>query len=52
MPQKNIDPCVVWLGYDSGNNDLPEPTLDKFRTLQRSFEDRRFNVILKTVREG
>ena len=48
---KNIDPCMVWLGYDSGKNNLPEPSLEKFKKLHKALRDKGFRVILKTVRE-
>ena len=47
---KEIEPCVVWLGFDSGNNDLPEPDYDKFWTLYHKLDEMGINVILKTVK--
>ena len=46
----NIDPCMVWLGYDSKKNNLTEPSLDKFWALHKKLQDSKYLVILKTVR--
>lgn len=48
---KDINPCMVWLGYDSKNNNLPEPSIDKFNKLYRTLKNEGFNVILKTVKK-
>jgi len=48
---KNIDPCMVWLGYDSKKNHLPEPSDKKFGSLHRTLKEVGIRVILKTVRE-
>ncbi len=44
---KQIKPYMVWLGYDSGKNHLPEPSLEKFKKLQNSLEKNGFDVTLK-----
>ena len=49
---ENINPCMVWLGYDSGKNRLPEPELEKVRNLQWELAKRGFVVVLKTIREA
>jgi len=49
---KNINPCVVWLGYDSGKNRLPEPELEKVRNLHWELASRGFVVVLKTIRKA
>jgi hypothetical protein len=49
---ENINPCMVWLGYDSGKNHLPEPKLEKVKTLHWELATRGFTVILKTIREA
>ena len=48
---KDIKPCMVWLGYDSKKNDLPEPSYEKFMNLKKTMEQVGIKVILKTVRE-
>lgn len=47
---KEINPVVVWLGYDSKNNNLPEPSYKKFKRFQQAIEKAGINVILKTVK--
>ena len=49
---ENINPCMVWLGYDSGKNKLPEPKLEKVRNLHWGLAKRGFVVVLKTIREA
>ncbi len=49
---ENINPCMVWLGYDSGKNKLPEPKLEKVRDLHWGLAKRGFVVVLKTIREA
>jgi len=46
-----INPCMVWLGYDSRNSHLPEPDLEKVKRLHWELGRRRFTVMLKTIRE-
>jgi len=49
---ENVNPCMIWLGYDSRNNHLPEPKLDKVKTLHWELGRRGFTVILKTIRRA
>jgi hypothetical protein len=49
---KNINPCMVWLGYDSRKNKLPEPGLEKVESLHRRLAKKGFVVILKTMRKA
>lgn len=49
---KDINPCMIWLGYDSGNNHLPEPALEKVKQLYWELSKAGFVVMLKTVREA
>ncbi len=49
---ENINPCMVWLGYDSGKNHLPEPKLEKVMSLYWELGRRGFAVILKTIRKA
>jgi len=39
---------MIWLGYDSGKNKLPEPDLEKIRSLHWRLAKKGFVVILKT----
>jgi len=48
----NINPCMVWLGYDSGKNKLPEPKLEKVKSLHWELAKRGFVVVLKTIRKA
>ena len=47
---ENINPCMIWMGYDSKNNCLTEPELEKVKTLHWELARRGFIVILKTIR--
>ena len=47
---ENINPCMVWIGYDSKKNYLPEPALEKVKTLYWELGRRDFTVVLKTIR--
>lgn len=47
-----INPCMVWLGYDSKRNYLPEPELEKVKILQWELAKTGFTVILKTIRKA
>lgn len=47
-----IDPCLIWLGYDSRKNCLPEPSLAKVQDLYWRLGSRGFNVVLKTIRKA
>ena len=49
---ENINPCMVWLGYDSGKNNLPEPELEKVKSLHWQLAKKGFIVILKTIRKA
>jgi len=49
---KDINPCMIWLGYDSKRCYLPEPELEKVRELHWELSRAGFVVILKTVREA
>ncbi len=46
----NIKPCMIWIGYDSKTNYLPEPELEKVKTLHWELAKRGFVVVLKTIR--
>ncbi len=48
---KDIDPELVWLGYDSGKNGLTEPPIDKFYDFYEALKDESYKVILKKVKE-
>ena len=49
---EKINPCMVWLGYDSGKNRLPEPNLEKVKSLHWELAKRGFTVIIKTIRKA
>lgn len=49
---ENINPCMVWLGYDSGKNRLPEPELEKVKELYWQLGQRGFMVVLKKIRRA
>ena len=48
----NIHPCLIWLGYDSRKNCLPEPSLANVQDLYWRLGSRGFNVVLKTIRKA
>jgi len=48
----NIQPVMVWLGYDSKGCGLPEPSLDKVRELHWALSLQGIPVLLKTIREA
>ena len=48
---ENINPCMVWLGYDSRRNRLPEPKLNKVKSLYWELGLMGFTIILKTIRK-
>jgi len=48
----SINPCMVWLGYDSQQNHLPEPNLEKVKNLYWELGLRGFAVILKIIRNA
>jgi len=43
---------MVWLGYDSQKNGLPEPELEKVKELHWERSKAGFVVILKTIRDA
>lgn len=47
-----VNPCMIWLGYDSKKCGLPGPSPNKFTKLWWELGRRGFTVILKSVREG
>lgn len=49
---ENISPCMIWLGYDSGKNHLPEPKLEKVKNLYWELGCLGFVVVLKTIRKA
>ena len=49
---ENINPCMVWLGYDSREHHLPEPKLEKVKNLYWELGRRGFTVILKKIRKA
>lgn len=49
---QKINPFMVWLGYDSGKNKLPEPKLAKVKSLYWELTKKGFVVILKTIRKA
>ncbi|MCJ7828765.1 MAG: hypothetical protein MUP81_03370 [Dehalococcoidia bacterium] len=46
---KEIQPCMVWLGYDTKKTGLPEPPLEKVKELYWELGRLGFTVILKKV---
>jgi len=49
---EDINPCMIWLGYDSKKNYLPEPPLEKVKRVYWELGKRGFTVILKTIRKA
>lgn len=49
---REINPCMVWLGYDSKKNYLPEPEFERVKALHWELSKRGFIVILKTLRKA
>jgi hypothetical protein len=47
----NINPNMIWIGYDSKNNYLPEPELSQVNELQQRLSQNRL-VFLKTIRKA
>jgi len=45
-----INPCMVWIGYDSGKNNLPEPPIEKVRELSWELQKAGITVILKRMK--
>ena len=48
----SINPVMIWLGYDSKKNCLPEPELRKVQILHWTLSRQGFVVILKTMRKA
>jgi len=48
---KDINPCMVWIGYDSKKNNLPEPPIEKVKELHWELSKMGIVVLLKKVRE-
>jgi hypothetical protein len=48
----DINPVMVWLGYDSGQNNLPEPALDKVKDLHWRLSQAGYVVMLKKIRDA
>ena len=46
---ENINPCMIWLGYNSRKNNLPEPELEKVKELYWELGKQGFTVILKKI---
>jgi len=46
-----IDPEIVWIGYDNHNNNLPEPPVKKVLELAEKLLDVGITVSLKTIPE-
>jgi len=49
---QDLNPCTVWLGYDSRKNHLPEPPLEKVKSLYWELGRRGLSVVLKTIRKA
>jgi len=49
---ENINPRMVWLGYDSRKNSLPEPDLEKVKQLHWQLSREGFLVVLKKTRDA
>ena len=49
---ENINPIMIWLGYDSKRNRLSEPEIEKVRELQWELSLRGFTVILKKIKDN
>jgi len=47
-----LEPVMVWLGYDSKRCDLPEPPLDKVKQLHWELSQLGIPVLLKTITKG
>lgn len=45
-----LNPCIVWIGYDSKKNNLPEPPLEKVKELYWQLGNLGIPVILKKMR--
>lgn len=49
---REINPCMIWLGYDSKGSYLPEPELQKVKALHWKLAEQGFVIILKTIRKA
>lgn len=49
---KELKTCTIWLGYDSKNTGLPEPTIEEFRELHWALGREGFPVVLKKAYPG
>jgi hypothetical protein len=49
---QDINPVMIWLGYDSKKNYLPEPELRKVQILHWKLSKQGFIVLLKTIRKA
>lgn len=49
---EQLKPVMIWLGYDSKNCKLPEPSLWKTKQLHYALASRGFTVNLKTMRKA
>lgn len=48
----NINPCVIWIGYDSGKSRLPEPKKDKVDSFISEMESKGLAVLKKKMRKA
>jgi len=48
---KDLNPCMIWIGYDSKKNNLPEPPIEKVRELHWQLSKMGIVVMLKRIRE-
>jgi len=46
-----VKPTVVWIGYDSGNNHLPEPPIEKVRELIWELQKAGIVVVTKRMKD-
>jgi len=49
---REICPCMIWIGYDSKRNYLPEPELEKVKTFHWELGKLGYVVVLKTIRKA
>ena len=48
---QDIKPCMIWLGYDTKNCNLPEPSVSKVKKLHWELSKAGFVVILKKIKK-
>lgn len=48
---EELKPCMVWIGYDTKKNNLPEPPIEKVQQLHWKLSKLGIPVILKQLRE-